>query len=238
MTQGYGPDNGQQGQWGQQGQYGQGQPEQPPAAPQWGQASPAAPAQQPWGQASPGGYPGSTGYAGGQPGTADGVDWRRVKLLGLLLLIGTGVLLLVRLGINLTMFIGAEDLAASNSGGELGAAGIGSSLANLVLYCVNFLVALVLLGLGIAAAVMGRGRARMGGIVAIAGIVLSAVLFWIMVVLAGVVVGLLGGTADGTDTTTTYLAAGAGILHAVVMAVILGVGAFLVHRTATKKLSA
>ena len=54
MTQGYGPQDGQQGQWGQNGQWGQdGQPgqdpQQPAQQPQWGQPSPAQAAPQ-WGQ--------------------------------------------------------------------------------------------------------------------------------------------------------------------------------------------
>src|SRR5699024_11991492 len=77
MTQGYGPEHGQQ--------------------PQWGQASPAP--------AVPGGYPGAAGSAGPgagpQFGPGDGVNWRRVKLIGLLLLGGTVLVLLLRLGINL-----------------------------------------------------------------------------------------------------------------------------------------
>ncbi len=271
MTQGYGPDNGQQGQqgqwvqqghegqqgqWGQQEQFGQGQQEQPASAPQWGQASPAAPAQQPqwgqpspaapaqpqWGQASPagapGGYPGSTGFAGPQFEAGNGVNWRRVKLIGLILLIGTAVLLLVRLGINLTTLIGAEDMAASDAGEELGAAGIGSSLASLLLYGVNFIVALALLALGITAAVMGRSRARVGGIVVAAAIPLSAVLYWITVFLAGVVFGIMGGSVDEPGSSIYVTTAVAGILHALVMTVIIGVGAFLVHSTARKNLSA
>ena len=101
MTQGYGPDHGQQGQWGQDGQsspppapWGQPGQQAPAAQPQWGQPSPA---QQPWGQASPagapGGYPGAAGqYAmgtGTQFDAGDGVNWKRVKLIGLILLVGT-----------------------------------------------------------------------------------------------------------------------------------------------------
>jgi len=48
MTQGYGPQGGQQGQWGPQGQ----DPQQPAQQPPWGQPSPAPAAPQ-WGQQSP-----------------------------------------------------------------------------------------------------------------------------------------------------------------------------------------
>ena len=54
MTQGYGPDHGQQGQWGQGGQ------NPPPPAPQWGQPGQPSPTPQPqWGQPSPAPQPGS-----------------------------------------------------------------------------------------------------------------------------------------------------------------------------------
>ena len=74
MTQGYGPQNGQDGQWGQQSQNGQqgqwgaeGQPGQQPAQqPQWGQPSPAPAAPQ-WGQ-----QPGSQQQQWGQPSPAQG----------------------------------------------------------------------------------------------------------------------------------------------------------------------
>ncbi|WP_177348985.1 hypothetical protein [Brachybacterium avium] len=248
MTQGYGPDHGQQGQWGPGGQ------NPPPPAPQWGQPEQPAPAPQPqwgqpspsqWGQASPAagpaGYPGAAGQygmgTGPQLGAGDGVNWKRVKLIGLILLISAAVLLLLRLGINLSTFIGADDLAASDAGGEIGAAGVGSSLANLVLYGLNFLVNLIVLGLGIAAAVMGRGRARVGGIIAAVAIPLSAVLFWVFVFLAGIIMGIAGVIDDQSTTAIYYVTAGAGVVHALVIVAIIAVGSFFVFSTASKKLS-
>ncbi|HEX7349663.1 hypothetical protein [Brachybacterium sp.] len=269
MTQGYGPDHGQQGQWGQGDQNSPpaspwGQPEQqaPAAQPQWGQPSPAphagspmsSPAQPQWGQASPSGAPG--GYSGGYPGVAhasgmgtgpqfgagDGVNWRRVKLIGLILLGGTALVLLVRLGINLAAFIGADDLAASGATGEVGAVGAGSSLVSLLLYGLNFLLGTALLVLGIIAAVMGRGRARAGGIVVAAAIPLSVILYWIFTFLAGVIWGIVTGasgeTADAGSATLYYVTAVTGVVHALLVVAILALGSFFVHSTASKKLSA
>lgn len=238
MTQGYGPEFGQQGQqpqWGQGGQAPSPAP-QPHQQPQWGQASPAP---------MPGGYPGSAGHGGmgtgPQIGSGDGVNWRRVKLLGLILLIGTALLLLVRLGINLASFIGADDLAASDTGGEIGAVGLGSGLVSLALWVVNFLLGLIMLVLGIVAAVMGRGRARVGGIVVAAAFPVSIVLYWILTLVIAVILVATGVADDQTSaiTSTGYrITAGANALHALVIVAIIGLGSFFVHSTATKKLSA
>ena len=124
MTQGYGPQNGQDGQSGsdgQQGQWGQDAPqwEQPaPAQPQSGaqpgaQASPAqpqwsaqpgaqaSPAQSQWGQvpppAAPGGYPGANGYAGTAATSADAGKGALAKKLGIALLILSVVAVIARL---------------------------------------------------------------------------------------------------------------------------------------------
>ncbi|ATG53118.1 hypothetical protein CFK38_05340 [Brachybacterium vulturis] len=179
--------------------------------------------------------------AGPQLDAGDGVKWKRVKLIGLILLIGTAVLLLARLGINLASFIAADDLAASDTGGEIGAVGIGSSLASVLLYGLNFLVNIIVFGLGIAAAVMGRGRARVGGIIAAVAIPVSAVLFWILLFVM-VAILMATGVADeqtGAITAAGYrITAGTNALHALVMVAIIGLGAFFVHSTASKKLSA
>jgi len=222
MSQGYGPEDGQQGQRGQQGQWGQ---SPPPAA---------------------GGYPGSAGYAaagtGPQFGPGDGVNWKRVRLLGLILLIGAGVLLLLRLGINLTMFIGAADISAAGdgTGGDPGMTAIGSSLALLVLYPANWLIGVILLVLGIVAAVMGRGRARVGGIMVAVVIPLSVILYWILnVVVAFILVGVGVTDPDVGLTATGYrISAGLDALHSIVIAGLVGLGAFFVFSTASKKLSA
>ncbi|WP_394216529.1 hypothetical protein [Brachybacterium vulturis] len=254
MTQGYGPDHGQQGQWGQGGQ------NPPPPAPQWGQPEQQAPAPQPqWGQpspsqpqwsqpspaAAPAGYPGAAGQYGMDTGpqfdTGDGVNWKRVKLIGLILLIGTVVLLLARLGVNLASFIAADDLAATDTGGEAGALGIGSGLASVLLYGLNFLVGFLMFALGIAAAVMGRGRARVGGIVVAVAIPVSVVLFWILAIVMAAILMATGGADDQTGAITAAgyrITAGTNALHALVMVAIIGLGSFFVHSTASKQLTA
>lgn len=264
MSQGYGPDNGQQGQWGPSGQtppppaapWGQGEQQASPAQPQWGQAEQQAPAAQPqwgqaspsqpqWGQASPaapGGYPGAAGQSGLGTGpqfdAGDGVNWKRVKLIGLILLAGTVAVLLVRLGINLAIVVGADDMVASDTGGEVGAVGVGSSLVLLLLYGLNFLLGLVLFVLGIVAAVMGRGRARVGGIVVAAAIPVSVVLYWVFNFVTGVILGITGAIDGSSSTAVYYGTAGAGALHALLIVVILALGSYFVHSTASKKLSA
>lgn len=225
MTQGYGPEHGQQPQWGQAS----------PAEPQWGQASPPA---------APGGYPGAAGQpgmgTGPQFGPGDGVNWKRVRLFGLILLIGAAVLLLLRLGINLSMFIGAADIAATNTGGDPGATAIGSSLALLVLYPTNWFVGIVLLTLGIIAAVMGRGRARVGGIIVAVAIPLSVILYWILNIVVGFLLVGIGVTdpSAGLTATSYRISAGIDALHSIAIAATVGLGAFFVFSTATKKLSA
>lgn len=218
MTQGYGPEFGQQGQ-----------------QPQWGQASPVPP---------PVGYPGSAGHggmgAGSQFGPGDGVNWRRVKLLGLLLLIGTVLLLLVRLGINLASFIGAEELAATDAGGEMGALGIGTGLAAIVLFLANLVLSLVMLVLGIMAAVMGRGRARTGGIMVAVTIPVSVALYWILSIIVAVILLATGmaETTTGELTGTGYrISAAVDALRALLMVAVIGLGSFFVHSTAAKKLA-
>lgn len=246
------PQPQQQPQWGS--------PEQaPPAQPQWGQPSPqsasqfgsptASPSQPQWGQASPAGapgaYPGAVGSSGlgngPEVGTGDGVNWRRVKLIGLILLAGTALVLLLRLGINLATFIGADDIAASNSGGDVGVVGMGSGLVSLVLYILNFLVGFILFVLGVVAAVMGRGRARVGGIVVAAAIPVSVILYWVLNIVMAVVLMATGAADDqtGAITGTGYrITAGTNFLHVLVIVAMLGLGSFFVHSTATKKLSA
>ena len=246
------PQPQQQPQWGS--------PEQaPPSQPQWGQpspqsapqfGSPAAPPSQPqWGQASPagapGGYPGAAGQAGmgsgPHLGSADGVNWKRVKLIGLILLAGTALVLLLRLGINLATFIGADDIAANDSGGDVGAVGIGSGLASLVLYILNFLVGFIMFVLGIVAAVIGRGRARVGGIVVAAAIPVSVVLYWLLNIVMAVILMGAGAVDDQTGAITSAgyrITAGTSFLHTLVIVATLGLGSFFVHSTASKKLAA
>ncbi|MGP9538474.1 hypothetical protein ACT3SP_10705 [Brachybacterium sp. AOP43-C2-M15] len=243
MTQGYGSQDGQQPQWGQGGQN---PPPAAPAQPSWGQGAPSQPQ---WGQTSPppapGGYPGAVGYpgAGGpaQSPAGDGVNWSRVKLLGLILLIGTALLLVVRLGINLTTFLGAEEIVAADSDAAPGAMGIGTGLAALALFLANLLLSLVMLVLGILAAVMGRGRARVGGIVVAVAIPLAVVLYWVLSIVVGIVLAVTGAVDPATaelSASDYRISTGIDTVRTVLMVAIIGVGSFLVHSTAAKKLAA
>ena len=246
MTQGYGPDQGQQPQWGQDGQNPPSA--QQPAQPAWGAPGQSAPAQQPqWGQASPdpagGGYAGSSGYPGASgtpqfvPG--DGVKWSRVKLVGLILLISVALLLLIRLGLSLASFLMAPELAGDPFASEAGM-NLGSSLATILLAGANLIVSLAAIALGIAAAVMGRGRARTGGVVVAATVVVSVVLYWIMAVIVAIILAALGMVDQyGSISVEGYrINAGIEAIRQLVMVAIMGVGAHLVHSTAKKRVSA
>ena len=52
-------------------------------------------------------------------GSGDGVNWPRVKTLGIVLLIGAVLLLAIRVGIDLAAIVGADGVAASSAGGEI-----------------------------------------------------------------------------------------------------------------------
>src|SRR5690625_2767802 len=145
--------NQQQPQWGQpdQGQpWGQPSPAPQSEQPQWGQPSPA-PASDPWGQqsAQPAfGSPGEAGYPGAVGATpqfmpGDGVNWPRVRMLGMSLLIGVALLLLIRLGNSLASFLMADTLATG--GEDLGAMALGGSLVTLLLWVANVIVSLAVL---------------------------------------------------------------------------------------------
>lgn len=256
MTQGYGPQDGGQGQWGQQqpqsGQQGQQQAGQQQPAPQqqWGQPSPG-PASPGWGQGSPGPTPGGyPGAAGGYPGAAgavpvgspDGANWPRVKTLGMALLIGAGLLLVIRLGIDLAAIVGAEGIAASNAGGSAtGGVAIGSSLVLLLLYIANLVVSLVVFVLGIIAAVMGRGRARLGGILVAVGIPVATVLYWILSIVMGFVLAATGAVdVETAELTASHfrMVYGVDLIRVVLVVGLIGLGAFFVHSTARRKLAA
>lgn len=234
MTQGYGPEFGQQGQQPQWGQNGQ--PPSPAQQPQWGHPSPAP---------LPGGYPGSAGHGamgtGSQYGLGDGVNWRRVKLLGLILLIGSALLLLVRLGMNLASFIGADELASSSTSGEMGALGVGTGLAAIVLFLANLVLSLAMLVLAVMAAVMGRGRARTGGIMVAVTIPVSVALYWIVSIIVAILLLATGMADSGTGelSGTGYrISAVVDALRALLMVAIIALGSYFVHSTAAKKLAA
>ena len=247
MTQGYGPQGGRQGQWGgqppQPGQPPQGRWDGQGASPQqWSQGSPA-PASPGWGQGSPGpgagGYPGAAGAV--PSGSGDGVNWPRVKTLGMVLLIGAVLLLAIRVGIDLAAIVGADGVAASSAGGEItGGVAIGSSLVLLLLFIAHLLVSLVVMVLGIIAAVMGRGRARLGGVLVAVGIPVATILYWILSIVMGIVLAASGAVDASGELTASHfrLVYGVDIVRAVLMGAVILLGAFFVHSTAKKKLSA
>ena len=256
MSQGYGPQDGQQ--WGPQDPNQQPQWGQPDQGQQWGQPSPA-PSSDPWGQQSAqpafgatagAGYagaspaPGGSGYPGAvgaspqfMPG--DGVNWLRVRTLGMSLLIGVALLLLIRLGASLASFLMADSLASG--GEELGAMAIGGSLATLLLWVANVIVSLAVLVVAIVAAVVGRGRARIGGIVVAAAIPVAVITSWIIGFIVGVIFGVAAPGDPGVAGMTANgyrINAGVDALRVLVMIAIMAVGAWLVFDTAKKKLAA
>lgn len=253
--------NQQQPQWGQpdQGQPDQGQqwgqPQQP-EQPQWGQPSPA-PAADPWGQQSAqpafgspaeAGYPGASPAPGaGYPGAVgatpqfvpgDGVNWPRVRMLGMSLLIGVAVLLLIRLGTSLATFLLSDSLAAGNE--EPGAMAVGGSLATLLLWIANLIVSLAVMVLAIVAAVMGRGKARVGGIVVAAAIPVLAIVGFIIGLIVRVILmtQMMDPVTGETSATFFRIDAAVTAVWVLVAVAIMAFGAWLVFDTSKKKLSA
>jgi len=263
MTQGYGQQPGGQDQWGQGGQNPSGgswgQPSPAPQQNQWGQPSPAPQPEQ-WGQpspaAAPGGYPGAAQspagpqfggqqYGGQQFGgpqvAGDGVNWRRVKLLGTLLLGGAALLLILRLGVGLGQIFSADATEAVNTGGTPGAVGLGSSILVLLSAIGNLVVSLAMIVIGIMAAVTGRGKARVGGIIVTAAIPVAIILYWVLVIVL-VVVFAAGGSVDmdtGVMAASDYrIIYSIDLIRAILMVAVIGYGAYLVHSTARTKLAA
>ncbi|MGO1286768.1 MAG: hypothetical protein ACTHWF_13450 [Brachybacterium sp.] len=196
MTQGYGPDHGQQGQWGQGGQnppppapqWGQpGQPS-PTPQPQWGQPSPApqpgSPSQPQWGHVSPapapGGYPGASypGAAGasnsfGAPGA--GAPSRLANLIKWMFFAVLAVVAVRLIGNVITFGIGF----AGGAAGSTAVLGMGSLFGILVLL-VNGLVSLAVLILAVMVILQASERGRTGAIVVIATMVLAVIAYWII----------------------------------------------------------
>lgn len=251
MSQGYGPGHGQQGQRGQNPPPFPA-PQSPQQHPQWSAPQQAAPPP-PWGQPTPaqqspwdrqpsaaGAYPGSTSYPGPHPGSGDGVNWRRIKLLGTLLYIGMALLMVVRLGIALTTYFGAEDLATQDSGGEMSAVALGTGLVAIVLYLANVVVSLAMLAIGIIVAVMARGRARVGGIVIAAMIPVSIIAYWVVTIIMAFILVALGMDSDlgGVEANGYRLMGVVEALRVLLVILAIGVGISQVSITASKRLSA
>ncbi|NMA78582.1 MAG: hypothetical protein GX960_15220 [Actinomycetales bacterium] len=199
MSQGYGPEHGQQGQWGQDGQNPPpapqwGQPEQAPAPqPHWGQSSPASqggspmasPSQPQWGQASPaaapGGYPGASypgapGAAGGSYPAPGASTPSMLSNIIKWMFFAVLAVVAVRLIGNVIVFgIGA----AGGAAGSPEVVGMGSLFGLLVLL-VNGVVSLAVLVLAVMVIVQASGRGRTGAIVVVAAMVLAVIAYWIV----------------------------------------------------------
>jgi hypothetical protein len=209
MTQGYGPQDGQQGQWGPQGQEPQQQwgqpspaPQAAPAAPQWGQqgqqsAPQASPAPQQWSQASPppapGGYPGSAGYQGaagaGASAAAFGGAPSTVSKLVTWMFYAVLAVVAVRLIGNVIVFAIGFVGGAAGSPATVGA----GNIFGLLVLLVNGLVTLALLVLAIMVIVQAKGRGRTGAIIVVATVVLAVIAYWI---LYGILIGVVASSVD------------------------------------------
>ncbi len=252
MTQGYGPQNGQNGQWGadgDQGQWGQnspqgqqpapqsqwGQSSPPPAAPQWGEqsAGQASPAPQQWSQASPppapGGYPGTSGY----PGTAGAASTSPVagkgalaKKLGIALLVLSVLAVIARLATPIFMFM----MAANGNPADMEEISVGmglGSIGTLLAWIANLIFSIGLLVVSIIAAIQFSGRGRTGAIIVAATVIVSVILYWIVSFVAGFLGAAIAGNAY--DMGTIYTVGGiAELLRVIVVAAALLVGSYMV----------
>ena len=250
MTQGYGPQYGQNGQWGadgDQGQWGQnspqgqqpapqsqwGQPSPAPAAPQWGEqsAGQASPAPQQWCQASPppapGGYPGTSGY----PGTAASTSpvagkGALAKKLGIALLVLSALAVIARLATPIFIFM----MAANGNPADMEEISVGmglGSIGTLLAWIANLIFSIGLLVVSIIAAIQFSGRGRTGAIIVAATVIVSVVLYWIVSFVAGFLGAAIAG--NSYDMGTIYTVAGiAELLRVLVVAAALLVGSYMV----------
>ncbi|MGO1977589.1 hypothetical protein [Brachybacterium tyrofermentans] len=229
MTQGYGPNNGQQPQWGQGNQ----NPQQP-AQPQWQQAPQAqSPAQPQWQQAPAGyaspapSYPGAPGSGGPAAyGAANDPSKRGLaRKLGIALLVLSVIALIARLVTPIFMFI----VAGSGNPAEMETVSVGmglSSLGTILSWIVNLIVSLALLVIAIIGAIQFSQRGRIGASIVIATVVLSVPLYWIVSFLAGFIAALATGAAD---PSSTYVVGGiAEIVRLLIVGATLLVGSYLV----------
>ena len=166
MTQGYGPDHGQQGQWGQGGQ--------DPQAPQWGQASSAAPSQPQWGQASPA-APYATGPGSSPAAPAAPAGLVRWLFLGAIAVVVVRGLYLLSNIIVSAFIVGIVQSAVSGDD-AMASAGIGVLLLLLGLVVVD-IVSVALLVLAIVVVVKSSGRTRTGAIVVGAAVLASFLVY-------------------------------------------------------------
>lgn len=199
MTQGYGPNNGQQPQWGQ----GDQNPQQP-AQPQW---QPASPAPTP----APGGYPGAPA-AGAYPGAPGhsapngvGSGSRLAKLTQWMLILVAAVIVVraVRQIVGLVAsVVGNSALTSGSMDNGMAVAGAGVIIAGLLYLLVNGLVSLGLLVLSIMVAVQSTGRGRAGAIIVAATLVVSVIVSWIF---SGIFTAVLYNAGDFSTIQTVSI---------------------------------
>ena len=217
MTQGYGPNNGQQPQWGQGDQNPQ-QPAQPqwqpapqpqsPAQPQWQPASPAptpAPGGYP-GAPAAAAYPGATGHsAPNGVGSGAGSGSRLAKLTQWMLILVAAVIVVraVRQIVGIVAsVVGNSALTSGSMDNGMAVAGAGVLIAGLLYLLVNGLVSLGLLVLSIMVAVQSTGRGRAGAIIVAATLVVSVIVYWIF---SGIFTAVLYNAGDFSTIQTVSI---------------------------------
>ncbi|PCC38607.1 hypothetical protein CIK66_13645 [Brachybacterium alimentarium] len=218
MTQGYGPNNGQQPQWGQ----GDQNPQQP-AQPQWQPApQPQSPAQPQWQPASPaptpapGGYPGAPAAAAypGAPGhsapngvgsgAGSGSGSRLAKLTKWMLILVAAVIVVrvIREIVSIvTSLVGNAAMSSGSMDNGMAVAG-GGVIVGLLFLLVNGLVSLGLLVLSIMVAVQSTGRGRAGAIIVAATLVVSVIVYWIF---SGIFTAVLYNAGDFSTIQTVSI---------------------------------
>lgn len=218
MTQGYGPNNGQQPQWGQ----GDQNPQQP-TQPQWQPApQPQSPAQPQWQPASPaptpapGGYPGAPAAAAypGAPGhsapngvgsgAGSGSGSRLAKLTQWMLILVAAVIVVrvIREIVSIvTSLVGNAAMSSGSMDNGMAVAG-GGVIVGLLFLLVNGLVSLGLLVLSIMVAVQSTGRGRAGAIIVAATLVVSVIVYWIF---SGIFTAVLYNAGDFSTIQTVSI---------------------------------
>ncbi|GAA1291304.1 hypothetical protein [Brachybacterium alimentarium] len=214
MTQGYGPNNGQQPQWGQGDQNPQ-QPAQPqwqpapqpqsPAQPQWQPASPAptpAPGGYP-GAPAAAAYPGATGHSAPN-GVGSGSGSRLAKLTQWMLILVAAVIVVrvIREIVSIvTSLVGNAAMTSGSMDNGMAVAG-GGVIVGLLFLLVNGLVSLGLLVLSIMVAVQSTGRGRAGAIIVAATLVVSVIVYWIF---SGIFTAVLYNAGDFSTIQTVSI---------------------------------
>lgn len=220
MTQGYGPNNGQQPQWGQGDQNPQ-QPTQPqwqpapqpqsPAQPQWQPASPAptpAPGGYP-GAPAAAAYPGAPGHSapngvGSGAGSGSGSGSRLAKLTQWMLILVAAVIVVrvIREIVSIvTSLVGNAAMSSGSMDNGMAVAG-GGVIVGLLFLLVNGLVSLGLLVLSIMVAVQSTGRGRAGAIIVAATLVVSVIVYWIF---SGIFTAVLYNAGDFSTIQTVSI---------------------------------